>query len=292
MNKIKSIITIFFLIFILSGCDSGVFEGELNVNVTNNETNLVPIEIISPLEDNGAIPVNPQDPTNEPFSFFLTRVEDTPSLTIDIIRDDTTITVNSTTRCIPFDAINIYDDKSYFQSLILSTTATTITLNSQIDRNFSITNTIIECAEWDLSTSDGSITPETFSITPPSNRSWHVISTVFNCLDNLAMDSSKFCGGSALINGISGRVIDGYQKDLFLIYNNNGFKLRGFDLDYIDKAPAGVYGLNAELIFKEKYGVVVELNGNTSDTWQAVNRDDLTNQNEIGITVAGHYKKN
>lgn len=241
------------------------------------------------LTEDGDVPVAIQDYTGEAFSFFLTKVNATPSLQTDIVKDNKTIIVNSTVGCVPFDAINIYDDNSYFQSLILSTTATTITLNSQIDRNFSTANTIIECAEWDLSTSDGSVTPETFSIRPPMNRTWHTISTVFNCLDNLAMDSAKFCGGDSLTNGISGRVIDGYQKDLFLLYNNNGFKLRGFDLEYIDKAPAGVYGLNAELIFKEKYGAVVELNGNTNDTWQAVNRDDLTDQNEIAITVQGNY---
>lgn len=230
-----------------------------------------------------------QDYTGEAFSFFLTKVEATPSLQTDIVKNNMTIRVNSTVGCVIFDAINIYDNISYFQSLILSTTATTITLNSQIDRDFSTSNTIIECAEWDLSTSDGSVVPETFSIRPPTSRTWHTISTVFNCLDNTVMDSAKFCGGPQLTNGISGRVIDGYQKDLFLIYNNNGFKLRGFDLEYILKAPAGVYGLNAELIFKDKYGAVVELNGDTNDTWQAVNRDDLTTQEEIAITVNGHY---
>jgi len=235
------------------------------------------------------IDVNVQDYTGEAFSFFLTRVEATPKLQVDIIKDNKTIVVDDTTGCVVFDAINIYDDESYFQSLILSTTATTITLNSQIDRNFSTSNTIIECAEWDLSTSDGSVTPETFSIRPPMSRTWHVISTVFNCLDNSDWDTSTFCGGPALTNGISGRVIDGYQKDLFLIYNNNGFLLRSFDLEDYPKAPAGLYGLNAELIFRDKYGAVVELNGDTNDTWQAVNRDDLTNINEIAITINGHY---
>jgi len=235
------------------------------------------------------VDVSIQDYTGEAFSFFLTMVESTPELESNITINDMIINVNNTINCNAFDAINIYDDESYFQSLILSVTSNTITINSQADRNFSVSNTIIECAEWDLSTSDGSITPELFGIRPPMNRSWHVISTIFNCLDNVVMDSGKFCGGSALTNGISGRVSDGYIKDLFLIYNNNGFKLRGFDLDYIDKAPAGVYGLNAELIFKEKYGAVVELNGDTNDTWQAVNRDDLTSQNEIAITINGHY---
>ena len=233
--------------------------------------------------------VNIQDYTGEAFSFFLTKTLSQPILTSDITQNDLVINVDSTTNCTVFKAVDIYDDNYYWQGLVKSVTANTITLTSMVDKNFSTTNTVVKCGEWDLSTSDGSITPEVFYITPPTNSSWHIISTVFNCLDNTDMDSAKFCGGPALTNGISGSVTDGYSKDLFLIYNNNGFVLRGFNLNYITKAPAGVYGLNAKLLFRENYGAVIELNGDSGDTWRAINRDDLTDIEEIAITVNGHY---
>jgi len=238
---------------------------------------------------NEPLDVSIQDYMGEAFSFFLTKTLSNPILTSDIAQNDLVIDVDTTTGCTNFKAVDIYDDKHYFQGLVKSVTATTITLTSMVDADFSTSNTIIKCGEWDLSTSNGIITPEIFSITPPTNSSWHIISTVFNCLDNTVMDSATFCGIPALTNGISGSVIDGYTKDLFLIYNNNGFVLRGFDLEYIPKAPSGVYGLNSKLIFKDNYGAVIELNGNTGDTWRAINRDDLTSISEIAITVNGHY---
>lgn len=245
-----------------------------------------------PTDVDGNVPISVQDYTGEGFSFFLTQELANTTLTNNASKGDLTINVTNATGCIVFDAINIYDNESYFQSLILSTTATSITMNSELDNDFDISNTYVECAEWDLSTSDGSITPEFFKISPPTNRTWHIVSTAINILDDSPMDDSRFGGGPALTNGISGRVTDGYSKDLFLIYNNNGFFLRGFDKSYQDKAPAGLYGLNAILFLRDVYGIVVELDGSTRDVWEAVNRDDLTTQEEIGITVNGHYVTN
>jgi hypothetical protein len=230
-----------------------------------------------------------QDYTGEAFSFFLTMPLQYTTLTQNININDSVIIVDDSTNCNIFDAIDIYNNYSYTQTLIKNVVGNTITLNSELDRNFNISDTIIKCGEWDLSTSDGSVTTQTFMITPPMSQKWHIYSTAINILDNAVMDSAKFGGGPALINGISGRVTDGYTKDLFLIYNNNGFFLRGFDLNYIEKAPSGVYGLNARLRFNDEYGAVVDLDGATSDEWQAVNRDDLTGQSEIAITISGHY---
>ena len=237
----------------------------------------------------GGVDVNLQDYTGEAFSFFLTMPLQYTELTQDAFNGNFTLYVNDTTNCNVFDAIDLYDNESYFQSLILSKTATTITMNSELDRDFNFNNTIVKCGEWNLATSDGSINQEVFLITPPSNVSWHVVTTMIKITDNSDWDLSGFGGGVALTNGISGRVTDGYDKDLFLIYDNSGFSLRGFEVKDFDKAPAGVYGFVGTLFFKDIYGAVVELNGVTNDEWQAVNRDDLTAQTEIAITINGHY---
>lgn len=245
--------------------------------------------ISAELETAGEFDVSIQDYTGEAFSFFLTMPLQYTSLTQSASMGDTTIFVSDTTNCLVFDAIDIYDNDRYFQSLILSKTANTITMNSDLDRDFNLTDTTIKCGEWNLATSDGSITPETFLISPPNNENWHIISTIIKITDNSDWDLSKFGGGSALTNGISGRITDGYEKDLFLIYDNSGFSLRGFNVQDFEKAPAGVYGFTGILYFKDIYGAVLPLNGSTNDEWQAINRDDLTNLLEVAITVNGHY---
>jgi len=268
MNKFKIIIVMIFLL-VFTGCSNAEY-----------------------IRFNSAVDVAIQDYTGESFSFFLTNAKQYTVLTENISKDSTKIFVNDTTNCEIFDAIDIYDNDSYYQSLILNKTLNYITLNTEIDKNFSNENTIIKCGEWDLSTSDGSTSQEIFSITPPYNSTWHITTTAINILDNKPMDSSLFGGELSLNNGISGRIVDGYTRTLFIIYNNNGFFLRGFDIDYISKAPAGVYGFNAILDFKKVYGAVIELNGNTNDTWEGVNRDNLLELDEVAITIMGHYVTN
>jgi len=285
MSKLRlmTIILILFSFILLSGCANtavsvwdGVIRNEDGTSLTNT------------FDD--TLSVQDKDKTFQTFSYFLTMPLSSTALIDDASVGDESITVNDVTNCTDFDAINIYDDEYYFQSLIYNVTGSTINLNSELDKNFSSTNTIVECAEWDLSTTDGSlIDNKIFSVSPPQNVTWHIISTNINIIDDKEMDDSKFGGIPMLDNGISGRVIDGYKKDLFLIYNNNGFFLRGFNKNYVAKAPAGLYSFNARLIFKEQYGSVVYLNGEDNDEWQAVNRDDLTSLEEVAITVQGHY---
>lgn len=245
--------------------------------------------LLSPLDEDGNLETAIQDYTGEGFSFFLTKQLSETTLTSNASKGDMTINVLSTVNCTNFKAINIYDDESYYQGLILSTTATTINLTSNLDRDWDLSNTIVECAEWDLSTVDGSAAEEIFKINPPTNRSWHITNTIIKITDNSDWDLSKFGGGSPLSNGISGRITDGYEKDLFLIYDNSGFSLRGFDIVDFAKAPAGVYGFTGSLDFRKIYGNVIQLDGKTFDQWQAVVRDDLTTQTEIAITINGHY---
>jgi len=228
---------------------------------------------------------------DESISYYLTYQLANTTLTVSANKGDRIINVSSAVNCLPFDALNIYDDNNLFQSLIESVTANSITIKQELDDDWNLSNTIVECAEWDLSTSDGSITPVSFIAKPPSNVTWHITSTVFTCLDNTVMDSAKFCGIPALSNGIIGRLVDGTQKSLFLINNNIGFRQRGFTWDDIDRAPAGVYGSFFELVFPVKYGTIIETIGHNNETWEALNQDDLTGISEVSITVQGHIER-
>lgn len=255
--------------------------------------NKIGISILDPSGFEKVQPINVSiiDPKNSLFSYFLTMPYTNTTLTSKGNVQDIVINVDSSTGCNVFDAINIYDNNNYFQALIQSITPTTITMNMPLDVNFDTSNTIVECAAWDLSTTDGSTTEKVFSISPPSNKTWDITNTVVTILDNKPMDSSLFGGLPPLPNGIIGRFVDNHKQNLFVIYNNNGFILRGFDMNYIPKTPSGYYGLDATLNFQKTFGDIVSLYGSEKDKWEAVNQDDLTALDSVAITVSGNVIK-
>jgi len=256
--------------------------------------NRVNVSVIDPqsFKEIQPINVNTIEILKNPVSLFLTHSLVNTTLLNDESMDSITVNVVNTTGCIPFDAINIIDKKNYFQALITSITANTITMDMPLDVDFNAVDTKVQCAEWDLSKTDGSITPVEFSIQPPKNATWHLTSTVITILDNKEMDSSLFGGIPSLTNGIIGRFTNEHKKNLFIIYNNNGFVLRGFDLKYIEKSPAGVFGLNANLNGMDTFGTVINLHGGTYERWGSINQDDLTGLTEVAITVNGHNVNN
>lgn len=232
--------------------------------------------------------VNIQDYTGEIQNYFLTTHLHNTTFTSNGVQGINTINVASTTDCVDFDAIDIYDNESYFQGIIQSVTANTITFTPGLDKEYDLSNSVVKCGEWDMSTIDGSTNPTEFYITPPTDVKWHLESSVFNILDNSAMDDGMFGSRSALTNGFVVSRVDGYTKELFLIYNNAGFKLRGFNREYAEKAPAGDYSYFADIQYNEKFGAVVELDGRTNDKYIVLIQDDMTSQEQMAYTVAGH----
>lgn len=261
MKKILTILLLFLFIFI-SGC--------------------IPVNVMeSPID------VNIQDYTGEIQDYFLTMTLQETSLIIDADYEDTVIYPLTTTNCLVGDAVDIYDDRSYFQAIITAVTPTNITFTPSLDKKFLSNNSFVKCGEWNMAI-DGSVQEKVFSITPPTNANWHIVSSVFYILDNKVMDDGLFGSQSALANGISLGVKDGYMKNLFLIYNNIGFYLRKYDTKYSTKAPSGQYGYVGKILYKENYGAVIMLDGKKRDSLILTVRDDLTSQNEFAVTIGGH----
>lgn len=254
---------------------SYVINDVINVNSTN-------------ANEDGSFDVSVQDYTGEIQDYFLTTHLHNTTLTIDAIEDENTIIVDSTTNCVLFDAVDIYNENSYFQGIIQSVTANSITFAPGLDRNYDLSDTVIKCGEWDMSTIDGATTPTMFYITPPNNVTWHIKSGVFNILDSKDMDDGLFGSRSSLENGLTVSVIDGYTKELCLIYNNAGWKLRKYTKEYEPKAPAGQFSLFAEIEYERKYGAVIELNGTTRDKYAVLIQDDMRSQDQMAYTIGGH----
>ena len=119
-------------------------------------------------------PVSIQDQTSEPIDLYLCKLNGTTNPTAPIAVDAKTVTVASATGAAVGDCINIRNSTNYFQSLITNVTGTTITFASPCDYPFT-TSAIVCFGEWDISTANGSVTPVTFFMCPPSDRDWETI---------------------------------------------------------------------------------------------------------------------
>ncbi len=136
---------------------------------------------------------------------------------------------------------------------------------------------------------DGSVTPRIFKVqagvTPVFFRRF-----VMTITDGSSMDDSKFGGIAALTNGLVLRIVNGFQKSIINVKTNSDLRQWAYDLQYADKAPAGVYGVASRLTYagKEKHGVVLSVSGTSEIQW--VVQDDLTGLLTLFQSAMGNKK--
>ena len=223
------------------------------------------------------------------FSYFLTKELQLTNLTETVAIGDFNATVVDSTGCVAGDAIDIWDDTNYFQGIITDVVGNTISFVGSTVHSYEIENTTVKCGEWNMAI-DGSVTKQTFSINPPNKVDWDIESCAIQFKDNSDWDINTFGSRTSLDNGFTAGIKDGETTRFFLIYNNGGFALRGFDITNIEKAPSGLYGFTANLDFEKRNGAIPVLVGSTGDEFTANVNDDLTSQTEVAFVVRGHEK--
>jgi hypothetical protein len=238
-----------------------------------------------PTEENGGIPVNIQDYNGKLVSLFLTQEAQITTPTSEILENTNNITVNNATGCLVGNAIDIYDNNNYFQGIIINIIGNNIIFTPKIDTNYG-QDTEIKCGAWNMNV-NGEVNEQEFYIKPPKNTEWDIESIGMQFIDNADWDISTFGSRSSLTNGF---VLTSANRELFLIYNNGGFSLRGGVLTPFTKAPSGKYGFVVDLEFEKKYGSVLKLNGKYEEKIITKIRDDFSSQEEIAIVIRGHYK--
>lgn len=245
-------------------------------------------EIINIEGRDGKLNVAPEYKNDIPADYYLYRTDTTQTITSDTSIDDTVINVTDTTGVVVGDAITIYEDISMFQSLVTATTATTITISSPLDYEFT-TGAIVETGVWSMNV-DGSTIPQIFSIKAPPNKRLHLHTIGVSMLDATAMDDGKFGGITALTNGVIFRIENDFIKNLALIVNNLGFWENGFETSYVDQTlgPAGQYGFRARRKLPEINGTILQLEKEETSKFEIIIRDDLTDLNQMTTTINGH----
>jgi hypothetical protein len=239
------------------------------------------------VKSDGAVRVEIQDRYTETIDLYLYRLDAQPSLTAAVAVDDTTFQINSNANVTSGDAITLYEGSVVFQSIVVSSTETSVTISTPCDKVFS-TNAIMHIGPWSMNV-NGSVTPQIYHIHAAPSASIDIYTLTVSALDDLAMDSSTFLGiADGITNGFLLRQLNGSRKNLGLFVNNLGFDEFGFEVTYTEANKKSQYGLVAKKNIHIQNGVSVRLVGSRGDQLQAVVRDDLTSQTLLAVIVSGH----
>ncbi len=255
------------------------------------------VEIISPLESNGGIPVNIQDQNTRPFDIRINQIIDntmTLAQAPTINTYDVVLTVGH--GVVTGDTIAFLEQNGMVQLFfgeVLNVVGDTITMDTLVPWSFTPSNTIVFTYTNDL-TVDGSINEQVFTITNFFNEPIDITRMIWHCTDNVAMDDEKFCGLTSLTRGLSLRKkdVDGNYTNYWNVKSNGQWGELAFDKTYDDKAPAGFYGFTSRLTYggQSKHGVVIRLD--TNESIELIVQDDLTALERGVLMVEGHFVQN
>lgn len=204
---------------------------------------------------------------------------------------DRTILVASTTGFIVGDHIVIKDASGDIREHHFDITAvvadTSITVNRPIDNAYT-TSAVLEEVEIDMNV-DGSGTAVIYDLKPPSDEVWHINRILFDCENDVAVDSADFCG-ETLTNGIVIRQNRSIGIQTLSVWKTTGEMAEDmYDVDYPTKVPAGVYAVKGRWTF-ENADVVLRLDGAQGDSAQVIIQDDATGMTKLRIKGQGHIE--
>jgi hypothetical protein len=140
---------------------------------------------------------------------------------------------------------------------------------------------------------NGSVTAVDFTFKPQSDDLYDINMAIGNITHALAADDSKFGSIAALTNGVVFSKINpslNYDFHLFNIRRNADLRIRMYELDYNDKAGAGLYNTYFRKKFngRDNNNVAIRVDALRGDYIVAKIRDNLTTLSSFRITIQGH----
>lgn len=252
--------------------------------------------IISPLELNGAVPVNIQDQHTPVVIAKFSQRHDSTTLDGAVAIDDLTIVVTDATGFVAGDYITLFDPGSVRFSLFyaLGVAGTTITLDTPIDFAYP-DGTFVDAGITDMAV-NGSVTTEIFGLRgtgePPGvELSFDVTRLIFTMVATDTVDFSKFGDIVAgITNGLVCRKVDDEFHNIFNLKTNRDIANIMFDYMVSEASnPAqGENGFVARLTFAgpSKIGVTQRLD--IGEDLQILIQDDLSTILTFEIVAEGH----
>ena len=240
--------------------------------------------------------VNVQDLTTDRISIFLAEIlgfiasmtgTAKDVMTFNVVTDGVTPVVGN------FVCLQEEGKESQEEITVVTTVAGneyTITIAIPLDFDYTTNGSCsIQNVDMDV---NGSITPVTFMVGPQGNFKWDITRMMVSMVYDSAGDDGLFGNLTALTNGNYFRKEDsGTAQNLFNAKDNADFAIEGYDVQYtIRSTGGGEFGMRSRITFsgQDKTGVVIRLDGKTSDTFVGVVRDNLTDLNKYRIKLQGH----
>ncbi len=227
--------------------------------------------------------------SKEPVDFYLYKTTTTPNITSQATIWDVALTVDSIANIIDWQAITIYEGAKMFQSIIISSTWTTINIASWLDFAFT-TSAIVEIWDWNMAVDW--TTPVEFSIKAPPLANIKVTQTNISMLWSSVMDNWKFWSLIQLSKGINFRTVNWLHKNLATVVNNTWFSEIGFKNQYADKAPAWKYWFESKRDILSSNWTVLKLVWKENSKYLIIVQDDLTGLDNFACTINWHLFSN
>ena len=271
---------------ILDGTGDGYVAG---VN-SDNEV-LVAATITSPLESNGAIPVNIQDQHTLALDLNFIQSQGSTSLAANADSNDTTLTLIDATGFVDGNVIGLFSSTGifYFGQQVGAAAGNVITLDTPIDQDFLSGDNVIRALR--NMNVDGSSTTQIFQIGPVgvgTDVEIDITRLLGYLQDNVSMDDAKFGGIAGLTNGIVLRHNNTVINNIWNVKTNGEFSLLCFDFAYTDKAPSGSFGARFRNTYagQNKHGVTIRLAA--GEILELLIQDDLTGLEVFNMMAQGH----
>lgn len=234
-----------------------------------------------------------QDQTTRPIAISAYQtLDDTITLSATPTVDSYTIELTAGHGVVNDDYLQILEQNGeprLFTAKALNVATNTVTLDSPVPFAFLPAAASIIKYNPNLNL-DGSVTKIVTGWTNPYDVGIDITLLIFHIEDNVAMDTGKFGGITALTRGIVLRKNnnDGTYVNYWNIKKNGGFSAIAYELEYDTKAPAGLYAIRCRLSYggQDQYGVVIRLDPGQSI--ELLIQDDLTDLSEFDATIEGH----
>jgi len=252
----------------------------------------LPVEITTPLESNGAVPVNIQDQTSLAIDLKFIQSQAQTTLTSTAAIGATVINVASAASFDAGDAVGLFCavDGHFMFAEVISVNVLAITIDTPIDKAFaSGDNVIVATGHMNLSGTLAS--PQVFQVGPAgigTGLAIDITRIMGNISDGSAMDDGKFGGITGLTNGVVLRQNNGEINNIWNVKSNGDIGLLCFDAQYTTKAPAGENGFRFRNTYASpgKHGVAIRLEA--GDTLEILIQDDLTDLTDFQVMAQGH----
>ncbi|MCK5018482.1 MAG: hypothetical protein KAS32_15590 [Candidatus Peribacteraceae bacterium] len=257
-----------------------------------DSSNPLPIEIISPSDENGNVEVVLQDQVTEPIDALFAQSISNFTISADTTASSATslnydFAATAGHGIITGDEILLLDtvgDRA-LQAVVTNVVTNTITIDRPIDHIYPSASTLGRIVTTEMAV-DGSSTPQIFTVragTTPIDFTRFILTM----LDGTAMDDGKFGGLDSLDNGTVIRVVtEGNVRTLTHWRSNADLKDDMYDVTYSNKAPAGQFGLSSRWTFT-KGEFVVDLDGSTGDYLEILVQDDLSGLADFEVKGQG-----